>query len=292
MKKLLLTAALLSCAASAVNAETQIPKQTFNQQLHDMLPAAIQSQGSMISVSNGSFPPYTIVVDDQHIKGASIDFDNAISQLLGIKITHKTVSGLSSILMGIKAGRYQYNLGPVGDFANREKSVDFVDYVQEHVVFAVKDGNPSGINGLADTCGKRISVMAGGSAERVIKHQSQLCQDAGDAAVKVLSFNDQPTSILAVKSNRADAFFSSQAPLSYFVSISHGQLELAGTEHSNGFGALYQGAVVPKNSKLGPVFKAAYEELHQNGTYDAIMEKWNITGNKLSEPAINLATAN
>ncbi len=291
-KQNLLASAVLSLlvASPFASAEQTIATQTMNPKLHAMLPADIQQAGKMTAVVNGSFPPYTIVEDSSNIKGAAVDFDKAIGELLGITIEHKSVSGLSSILMGIKSGRYSYDSGPVGDFASREESVDFVDYVQEYVVFAVKAGNPQGIEGLSTTCGKRISVMAGGSAERVIRTQSKTCTDQGKPAIKVLSYSDQPTSILAVKSNRADAFFSSQAPLSYFVKVSNGALELTGTGQSNGFGDLYQGAVVPKGSKLGEVIKASFEELHKNGTYDAILEKWDLTGNRLAAPGINLAT--
>ncbi|MZI91858.1 transporter substrate-binding domain-containing protein [Vibrio sp. CAIM 722] len=285
----LITTLLIGMASSSAYAN--IPQQTFNQKLHDMLPDDIKQSGKMISSVNGSFPPYTIVKGGNQFDGAAVDIDKALSQLLGIKIEHKNVSGLSSILMGIKSGRYTYDSGPVGDFANREESVDFVDYVQEFVVFAVKKGNPQHIDGIASTCGKRISVMAGGSAERVVRNQSKQCVKDGKSAIKVLSYTDQPTSILAVKSNRADAFFSSQAPLSYFVKMSNGELELAGEGKSNGFDTLYQGAVVPKGSPLVQVLKASYDELHKNGTYDAIMKKWNLEGNKLAAPGINLATA-
>ena len=62
--------------------------------------------------------------------------------------------------------------------------------------------------------------MAGGSAERVIKDQAEKCKADGKEAITVQSYTDQPSSILAVRSKRADAFFSSQAPLTYFVSAS------------------------------------------------------------------------
>ncbi len=70
----------------------------------------------MISVNNGSFPPYEIVTGTTEMTGASADLTNAIGQLLGVKIEHATVSGLSALLSGINSGRYQFAFGPVGDF--------------------------------------------------------------------------------------------------------------------------------------------------------------------------------
>jgi polar amino acid transport system substrate-binding protein len=105
----------------------------------------------------------------------------------------------------------------------------------------------------------------------------------------VQSYPDQPTSILAVRSKRADAFFSSQAPLTYFVQQSNGELELAAVGKSNGFNDLFQGAVVPKGSELGGVLKDAIKVLVDNGTYAAIMKKWGLENNKIEAPGINLS---
>ncbi|GAA4216453.1 ABC transporter substrate-binding protein [Actinocatenispora rupis] len=294
--------AALSLAATAGCAKDPTPagggtaaakapaKQTLDQALHDKLPASIRKSGVITSVNTGSFPPYTIAGSSSaEATGAATDLLTAVGQILGVKTRQVTVDGLSGELTGISAGRYDFAFGPVGDFKERQTSADFVDWVQEFVVFAVPKGNPKHVNGLADTCGARIAVQAGGSAEEVIKTQSKACVKDGKPAVTVQSYKDQPTSILAVRSGRADAFFSSEAPLTYFVQQSKGQLELAGTKEKNGFDDLYQGAVVPKNSPLAGVLQAALQKLIDNGTYATIMEKYGLDRNKLDKPGVNLA---
>ncbi|ERH63432.1 amino acid ABC transporter [Pantoea dispersa EGD-AAK13] len=289
--KMLLTAIALASGltASVAQAADAIPTQKMDQALHDRLPAQIKQAGKMISVNNGSFPPYEIVNGPHSMDGASADLTVALGQLLGVKIEHATVSGLSGVLAGINSGRYQMAIGPIGDYPDRQQKVDFIDYVQEFVVFGVQKGNPAHINGLADTCGKRIAVMAAGSAEQVIRKQSAACEAAGKPAVVVQSFTDQPSSILAVRSKRSDAFFSSQAPLTYFIEQAQGQLELSGQGQKNGFGDIFQGTVVPKGSPLGEVVLDAYKELFANGTYAVIMKKWQLDGNMLPQPGRNLA---
>lgn len=279
----------LGLSASLAHAADAIPTQKVDQALHDRLPDAIKQAGKMISVNNGSFPPYEIVNGPHSMDGASADLTTALGQLLGVSIEHATVSGLSGVLSGINSGRYQLAIGPIGDYPDRQQKVDFVDFVQEFVVFGVQKGNPQKINTLDDTCGKRIAVMAAGSAEQVIRKQSAACVAAGKPAVVVQSFTDQPSSILAVRSKRSDAFFSSQAPLTYFIDQANGQLELAGKGQKNGFGDIFQGTVVPKGSALGQVVLAAYQVLYQNGTYAAIMKKWKLDGNMISAPGLNLA---
>ncbi|MCB2130569.1 MAG: ABC transporter substrate-binding protein [Rhodobacteraceae bacterium] len=262
-------------------------EQTFNAELNARLPESIRAAGKMVAVNNGSFPPYEIV-EGTSLTGATADLSVEISQLLGVEIEHASVAGLPALLSGIGADRYQFAMGPVGDFPKRRDANDFVDWVREYVVFAVQAGNPQGITGLDTACGKRIAVMSGGSAERVITAQSEKCVTEGQAAIEIQSYGDQPTSILSVRSDRADAFFSSQAPLTYFVQQSEGQLELAGVGQANGFPTLVQGAVVPKDSALGGVLKDAFQILVDNGTYAEIMTKWGLQNNMIDAIGMNM----
>ncbi|WP_442221145.1 ABC transporter substrate-binding protein [Rhizobium sp. 2YAF20] len=280
--------ASLMIAGAASAQDTSLPKLAINQDLRAKLPESIRTAGKVVSVNSGSFPPYEIVNGATDVTGASAELTTAIGQILGIEITNATVGGFPALLTGINSGRFQYAEGPVGDFPSRENANDFVDYVQEFVVFAVEKGNPKGIRSLDSACGHNIAVMAGGSAEKVIKAQAEKCSKDGKPALQVQSFTDQPTSILSVRSKRSDAFFSSQAPLTYFVSQANGQLELAGTGEKNGFDNLFQGAVLPKGSPLSPVLRDAIKELVNNGTYAAIMKKWGLENNMIKEPGINL----
>ncbi len=283
--------AALSISGSALGQQAQIiiPTQKVDEGLRARLPEAIVKAGEMTSVNSGSFPPYEIVSDTRSMSGASADLAAALGGILGIKIHHESVNGLAGILAGIKSGRYQLAVGPIGDFPDRQQANDFVDFVKEYVVFAVQKGNPKKIGQLTDTCGTKVAVMAAGSAERVIKAQAEACEKDGKPKLEVQSYPDQPTSILSVRSSRADAFFSSQAPLTYFVQQANGQLELAATGQPNGFQDLYQGSVLPKDSVLAKVVADAYAKLFENGTYAAIMKKWGLEGNMIPAPGINLS---
>ena len=273
--KALVFAALAALCAPVALAQT-IPAQKPDEALRAKLPEEIRKAGKMIAVNNGSFPPYEMVTGTE-LTGATKDISDAVGQLLGINIEHATVAGLPALLSGVNSGRYQFAMGPVGDYPDRQKSNDFIDWAREYVVFAVEKGNPKGIVSLETTCGSRVSVMAGGSAEKVIKEFSDKCAGSGKPAVEVQSYTDQPASILAVRAKRADAFFSSQAPLTYFVQQANGQLELTGVGLSNGFKDIYQGAVVAKGSPLGEVLRDAFNVLIANGTYAAVMKNRCVT---------------
>lgn len=279
--------AFTSLSASAA----EIPVQKTDPALNARLPAAVKEAGVIKNCVIGSFSPYTITRADKSIEGAAMDITKALGEVLGVKIETTKIAGHSATMLGLKSGRFDVSIEPVGDYPDREANYDFIDYVREFVVFAVKKGNPKNIQSLADTCGLKVSVMAAGSAERVIKEQSKVCVKEGRKPVTVLSFEGQAAPAMALTSGRADAFFSSQAPLTYFVSQSGGKLELAAVGKKNGFSDIWQGAVVMKGNPLGPVLLDGMKVLFENGTYKAVMEKWNLGYNQLEAPGMNLATA-
>lgn len=266
-----------------------IPKHSVNESLRNKLPKDILESGVMTAVNLTSTPPFEMLDEKGQLTGASIDLANAISELLGIQFQHEVVVGLPAVLMGINSGRYQFTMGPAGDFPERQVSNDFVDFVQEHVVFAVSKGNPKSIVSMSEACGVRVAVLAGGSAEKVAKHQAELCKDDNKPVLEVQSYAEEPAAVLAVRASRADAFFTSQTVLRHFVKSSKGALEIVGTGSDNGFPNLYQGAVVAKNSPVGPILLEALEALFHDGTYAAIMKKWELESNMIPKPGINLA---
>jgi len=257
--------------------------------LFDRLPKEIRDRKEITIVNYGSQPPWYIPASGSApLTGAAVDMEDALSKLLGVKIKRETVSGLPAVLTGLSAGRFDMALGPAGDTKERQAANDLVDWVQEEVVFTVQKGNPAGIKSLADTCGKRVALLAGGAATKVATKKSEACVANGQKALELQTYQDLPTMILAVQSNRADAGYSSAALMNYFVIQSGGALELQGLGEDNGFPLLYQGAVLPKGSQLTPVILAAFEKLIQDGTYDQIMTKWKLDTNK-TKPGLNLA---
>ncbi|HAH13702.1 MAG TPA: amino acid ABC transporter, partial [Pantoea agglomerans] len=78
----------LGLTASLAQAADAIPVQKVDQALHDRLPDEIKKSGKMISVNNGSFPPYEIVNGPHSMEGASAELTTALAQLLGVKIEH------------------------------------------------------------------------------------------------------------------------------------------------------------------------------------------------------------
>ncbi|MGH3586252.1 MAG: transporter substrate-binding domain-containing protein, partial [Pseudonocardia sp.] len=124
------TVALTACTADPVpqtpaggSGSTAAPAaQELDQALHDRLPEHIRQAGKIVAVNTGSFPPYTIVgAEGTPLQGASAELSVAVGQILGVEIEHETIDGLASVLSGMQAQRYDLDMGPVGDFPERQQ---------------------------------------------------------------------------------------------------------------------------------------------------------------------------
>lgn len=276
-------------ASSTASSTSEVPAVSMNQELHDALPEDIKVRGELTGAVVSWAPHSYYETDGVTGQGTTFDVAAAMSDLLGIEVTTQIVPAFSNIVTGLNSDRYDMGLGPVGDTAAMRESFDFVDWVQEWVVFAVQPGNPTGITSTENTCGKKIAVLAAGGAEKVIKEQDTACQAGGQEAINVQSYEDGNAAILAVRSGRADAYFASQANLQYFIAQSPDELELAGQGAPNGFGDMRQGTFFTKDqTQLRDVWLDAMNELQAQGVISAIMANNNVADNELDEFGINV----
>ncbi|MGL4860190.1 MAG: ABC transporter substrate-binding protein [Enterobacteriaceae bacterium] len=252
------------------------------------MPDNIKQKGIIIDAID-IFPPFAVMTESKELTGVNVDFAQALSELLGVKIEHQVVNNFSSLLTGIQAERYTLSLGPVGDHPDRHAQYDFIDMMKEATAFAVRKGNPAKITSLTESCGKTVSVVSGGSGEQTLLKQAKRCTEEGKPALTVQVYPNNVTSILAVRSKRSDAAFGTMAPLAYFVQQSNDELEMAGVGQDNGFGTFYLAFVLPKDSKLTPVILEACQQLFNNGTYATIIKKWGLERNMIPAPGLNLA---
>ena len=110
-------AALLFGGACASAAD--IPVQKLDPALNAQLPQAIKDAGVIRNCVIGSFSPYTITRADKSIEGAAMDLTKALGEVLGVKIETTKIAGHSATMLGLKSGRYDVSLEPVGDYPDR-----------------------------------------------------------------------------------------------------------------------------------------------------------------------------
>ncbi len=255
--------------------------------LHAMLPPGIQSTGEVRVGTEPTAPPYVFYGEDNRtLVGLEVDLAQALGERLGVKFRFLPTQ-FASIVPGIEANRFDVGLSAMGDFVDREKVVDEVDYSYEATGIIVQEGNPRHVEKLRDACGLRAAAVQGSIPLQLLDKQKGLCP--ADKPLEVLQFpsNDQLT--VALRSGRADVSMDTYGVAAY--TLAH-QPDTAGRKLELVKGARYavgyQAIVVSKKApQLRDAIKAALESMMADGSYGKIFVKWDLAANALSKITVN-----
>ena len=247
-----------------------------------LVPAHYRSAGTVTVAMDASYPPFEMFANDNKtIVGFDADFASAVAAKMGLKAKLVNV-GFDTILTGLAAGRYDLAESSFSVTPERQKVVDFVDYLQGGAGIAVRPGNPEHL--AMDPmvlCGHSIAAQKGTTqAIAELPQIVQKCADAGKAPVDAQLFPSQNDAILALASGRVDGMMADSTAVSYQGKLSGGKFELAP-------GAIYEASptaiALQKGSTLRPAVSAAVRSLYADGTVAKLAAKWNIPTSNLSK---------
>lgn len=273
----LISAAALLSATAPMAQEVQVdPK------LAEMVPQDIRDRGYLVGAASLAVPPLLFADDDANTpKGAVAEISAAYAARLGLELRIEKVTGGGAI-PGVVAGRYDI-VASAGDFKSRRDVLDFVDLVKGGTALLVKAGNPTGVAGFDDLCGRKLALAKGSIQEGEAADLSDKCVTDGKAAVELMPFPDSSAGILAMQAGRADVFWDDLAPAAWRIKQSN-EFELAGEPQDL---APY-GVGIPKDkTELRDAIQASLQSLIDDGTYGQILENWGMEAIAEPEAMIN-----
>ncbi|MGA2927225.1 MAG: ABC transporter substrate-binding protein [Solirubrobacteraceae bacterium] len=254
-----------------------------------LVPAAVKSKGTLTVAADASYAPNEFVGSDGHtVVGMDADLSKALGAEMGLKVEIVNAT-FDTIIPGLQSGKYDIGASSFTDTKAREQVVDFVDYFEAGTSFFTKSSGGTSVTGLADLCGKTVSVESGTTEESDAQGQSGKCTKAGKPKVSVLVFPTQTAANLALSSGRAQLSMADSPVAAYQVKQSAGAFKLVGTT----YGTAPYGLAIPKNLGLTSAVLAALKALIANGSYISILDKWGIQSGAIpaSEVKINGATS-
>jgi polar amino acid transport system substrate-binding protein len=283
----LLTACGSTDAADPAASEP-VASQGVDQKLHDSLPADIKEAGKVSIGTEALYPPFESFADDNStIVGLDPDLAQSLGQVLGVEVefTHTAFDGLLTALDG---GRFDLVMAAITDTKDREKEYDFVDYFLTGQSIVVKKGNPEGIEGITDLCGRSVAVLKASTQEKLLGQFNE--EECVADPIEIDSFPSDKDALMQVQSGRDVASFTQDAVGSYNAATIGGgnQFEIANSE------ALLPtpvGIVFTKeDTQLRDAFKAALEKLIADGTYDEILANYQLESGAVDTVTVNGAT--
>lgn len=247
-----------------------------------LVPEEIRKAGVIRAATDATYPPNEFTgPDGKTLMGFDIDLGNAIAQRLDLKIEFANAK-FDTILTGIQGNRYDVSLSSFTDNKERQAKVDFVDYFTAGTSILVAKGNPEKISKLEDLCGKKIALESGTVQVDIAKGATcppgkpiQISQLADDAAAR-----------LQVKTGRAVADMNDFPVAAYTAETANGgnDFEVVGTQYET---APYGIAVSKELSGLRDAIQAVLKAMLNDGSYTAILKKWDIEQGALDDITIN-----
>jgi polar amino acid transport system substrate-binding protein len=246
------------------------------QELKDMLPAKIREAGVVAVAANATYPPFAFNDSNGESSGVEPDLMRAVAAKLGIKAVFTSLEFVT-IMPSIQAGRFDIGLGGFFDTPARREITHFIDYMYAVDGLITRAGNPDHI-AVESLCGNAISASESSAEVTNLLALSKQCTDQGKPAIDVVALKGTPAQVVAVKSGRVAAACVTKAVTIYVASQSGAGVEsLPGIVREASGVKQLDGIMVRKDEpELAKAVEAAMNALIADGTYSAIMKKWNL----------------
>lgn len=247
-----------------------------------LLPDAVKESGELRIGTDAEYPPNEYKDASGNPVGWGVDLAEAVSAKLGLESKWE-IMGFDSIIPRIQEGALEMGSSSFTDTVERQKSVDFVNFLNAGSLWAAAKGadvNPD------DACGLTIAVQSTTVQDTdELPAKNQACLDAGKAGIEVLRFDGQPEVTQAVVDGRAAAFSADLPVTGDAVAKLSDQLQVVGEV----FDAAPYGFATQKDSDMTKAVQAALQSLIDDGTYLEILTNAGIESGALTEATINAA---
>ncbi|GAA1618261.1 ABC transporter substrate-binding protein [Leucobacter chromiireducens] len=259
---------------------TDTSKITVDEAAVALLPAEIKDKGELVLGTDASYPPNEYKNSSGEIVGWGVDLANAVSARLGLEPKWEE-AGFDTIIPSIQGGAMDMGSSSFTDNAERQKTVDFVNFYEAGVLWAAPVGKTVDPN---NACGLKVAVQAG-TFEHTdeLPAKSQACEDAGKPAIEIMPFEGQAEATNAVVLGQAEAF-SADSPVTLdAIAAQSDKIEAAGET----FDVAPYGYALPKDSDLTKAVQAALQSLMDDGTYLEILTKAGVEDGAIEKATIN-----
>jgi polar amino acid transport system substrate-binding protein len=251
-------------------------------ELGKQLPAAIQQSREIKVGSDIAYAPVEFYENGNEVKGIDPDLAAALGKELGVKFTFVNTT-FDGIIPALLSKRFDVIMSAMSVTEEREKQISFLSYFNAGTSILVKKGNPEAIQGLDDLCGKTVALQKGTTQEEVAKAQQAKC---GDQKLTLRTFDRDTEALLQVKSGAAVADMNDFPVAAYNAQTSGGgnDFEVVGEQIDAG---PYGIGMRKEDTELRNALQAALKKLVENGEYDKVLAKWNVTEGALKTAEVS-----
>jgi len=286
-----LTSAIVALGASACGSDTAdrdaraaSASPTLDQTLRGLLPEQVRETGVLRVGTDAAYPPLSSFgPDGRTIVGMEPDLGAALGRVLGVRLEFVQMD-FGDILEQVHDGGVDVGIAALTDTAEREKQVDFINYLSAGTSILVQRGNPSAVSDLADLCGKKVALEKGTIQVDLVKRAQPNC---GAEPIKLLTYATNADALVQLRTGRADAVLNDFAPAAYLTTDARtkANYQLASTtQYEPG---QYGIAVDKSQPAIRDALAGALSALSHDGTYKRILDHWGVGAGAVEDVTVN-----
>ena len=297
IKKLGLVAAmsagllLLAGCATTSSVDNGVDQSKVDKAAQALLPAEYLENGIDVA-SDIPYEPFEFEDENGNLTGIDVELGALIGEKLGTELRFNDAV-FDTIIASLEAGTNDIIISSMSDTVERQAKVDFVDYNVGGSQMIVLKGNPEGITGAADLCGKTVIVQNGTIQIDLVAGMSDDCVAAGSDAITITQLPDAPSMQNALRAKQGDAvMLDSLVAQDSAAKAGNGEyFEVVNDPANPVYDAGLVGiAILKKDTGLRDAIQAALQSLIDDGQYAALLEKWGMSANGVTSATINGTT--
>ena len=248
------------------------------------LPAGIKEKGEIVVAIMPNYPPMDFKDPATNtLTGLDYDLGNALAERLGVKIKWQE-TGFEQMINALTTDRVDLVLLGMTDTAERQASVTFVDYFTSGPQFYTLQKNAA-TNEIIDLCGKKVGTSRRTTFPAEIAAWSKAnCEAAGKPPINVIGTEGSADARAQLRQSRIDAAMQGSETLSYLKTQEKDMYKTVGQPITVQFTGL---GVSKKKPELSEAVKVALQSMVDDGSYNAILKKWDLELGAIKEVTIN-----
>ena len=234
-----------------------------------------------LTVCTGDSPPNIFYDENNELQGVEIDIADALADDLGLSTKFEEYS-FSGLIPALQAKQCDVIMGSLYIKPEREEIANFVAYLYSGTGVGVSKDNPKKVTGFDESlCGLNIVAITGATGGNGAEELSAQCEEDGKKAIDITLVDEGTAAVQQVIAGQVDAFVDTSEIMSFYEKESDGAMKTVGEPT----GKIKIGAATLKsNTELNEALDASFQALIDNGTYQAILEEWGVTGNDITKP--------
>ena len=256
--------ALTACGGSASSTASSTASSAASSEAASTSAAAAElttvEAGKLTMATNATFPPYEMTTDAGTIEGIDVDTAQAIAEKLGLELQIDDMD-FDAALLSVQQGKADIAMAGVTVTDERLKVMDFSDTYAEGIQSIIVPED-SDIATADDLSGKTIGTQRGTTG------YLYCTDDFGEE--NVIAYDNGLTAVQALNNGQVDAVVIDNAPAQEFVAANPG-LKILDTAYAQEDYAI---GVAKGNTQLLDAINGALEELQDDGTLQAIVDKY------------------